>query len=55
MPNHMRKTCEQGHYIAAAVEDGVDCDFTEEEPSPLALISETNEDDDVSAAAKSDV
>ena len=49
----MRKNYEQGHYIAAAVEDGEDYNFTEEEPSPLILISEDDKDADISAAAKS--
>jgi hypothetical protein len=38
--NFMSKTYEQGHYIATAIEDGKDYDFSDDKPEDLKLVDE---------------
>ena len=48
--NFFRKNYTQGHYIASAIEDGVDFDFTPEEPLPLTLEDESGTPEEISLA-----
>ena len=47
------KNYAQGHCIATAIDEGKDCDFTNEKPSALVMIPETGDDDDELLVAKS--
>ena len=48
--NFFRKNYIQGHYIACAIEDGKDFDFTPEEPPPLTLKDESGTPQQISLA-----
>ena len=44
--NTFKVKYKQGIYIATALENGQDYDFSDEEPKPLVLVAETGDDDE---------